>query len=66
MDSNFNEFGTLLSDLIKEHRDLDKIISESMQGKVCTIELQQLKRRKLHLKDQISQIESIIYPNIIA
>lgn len=66
MNSSFNEFTALLTDLVNEHRKLDKIISESLQSKVCTIRLQQLKRRKLYLKDQISKIESIIYPNIIA
>lgn len=66
MNSDFNEFETLLKDLIKEHRELDKIIFETVQSKVCSMKLQQFKRRKLYLKDQISKIESILYPNIIA
>ncbi len=66
MDSDFNEFETLLKDLIREHRELDKKISEALLSKICTIDLQLLKKRKLHLKDQISKIESIIYPNMIA
>lgn len=66
MNTDFNEFETLLEDLIDEHKQLDRIISESLQNKVFSIKIQQLKRRKLYLKDQILKLESIIYPNIIA
>ena len=53
--------------LLKEHRDLDVAISAmDEQGVSDQIQLTQLKKRKLALKDQISHIENALLPDIIA
>lgn len=50
-----------------EHRDLDDVIAQVMQGNtVDMIQIQRLKKRKLVLKDQIAQLESRLLPDIIA
>jgi hypothetical protein len=50
-----------------EHRDLDDAIS-ALQAQPLSDQLQiaRLKRRKLHLKDQISRLEDQLLPDIIA
>ena len=50
-----------------EHRDLDDVISRLSQHAVQDqLQLQRLKKRKLHLKDQISQLERQLTPDISA
>ena len=50
-----------------EHRDLDDVIERMLHSAtVDMIQIQRLKKRKLVLKDQITQIESRILPDIIA
>lgn len=50
-----------------EHRDLDAAI-EALRSTACTDQLQlaRLKKRKLRLKDEISQLEDMMLPDIIA
>jgi Uncharacterized conserved small protein containing a coiled-coil domain len=50
-----------------EHRDLDAAI-EALRTTACTDQLQlaRLKKRKLRLKDEISQLEDMMLPDIIA
>ncbi|MFZ3235403.1 MAG: DUF465 domain-containing protein [Stellaceae bacterium] len=56
-----------LAVLKTEHRDLDDVIARlSEQAPFDQLQLQRLKKRKLLLKDQISQIESELLPDIIA
>ena len=56
-----------LVELKTEHRDLDDVIVRlSEHQPFDQIQLQRLKKRKLHLKDQISQIENQLLPDIIA
>ena len=51
----------------REHRDLDDAISAlSDKGTADRLTLQRLKKRKLHLKDKIAQIEDRLTPDIIA
>lgn len=51
----------------REHRDLDDAISAlSDKGTADQLTLQRLKKRKLHLKDKIAQIEDRLTPDIIA
>jgi len=52
-----------LAALRKEHTKLDKIIAE---GTLDPFTTQRLKKEKLKLKDRISYIESLLYPDIIA
>lgn len=58
---------TRLHDLMTEHRDLDDSISALTQGSAFDqLQIQRLKRKKLHLKDQISRIQDKLVPDIIA
>lgn len=47
-----------------EHRTIDLMILE-LEG-ADMIRIQKLKKRKLALRDQISILESMLYPDIIA
>jgi len=50
-----------------EHRDLDEVISRlSMDLNVDELQLKRLKKRKLQLKDQIQQLESLQIPDLNA
>lgn len=56
-----------LIELRTEHGDLDAAVAALMeQQPYDQLKLQRLKKRKLVLKDQIRQIESALYPDIIA
>ena len=56
-----------LESLKIEHRDLDEIIEKLIaDGTNDQLQLQRLKKRKLFLKDLISEIESDTIPDIIA
>ena len=56
-----------LEELRSEHRDLDDVIRRLAGGGIFDqIQLQRLKKRKLVLKDMISQLESKLLPDIIA
>lgn len=50
-----------------EHRDLDDVIYRLSQAtNQDQLQLQRLKKRKLHLKDQIAQLERQLTPDIPA
>ena len=50
-----------------EHRDLDDVIGRLTESDSHDrIQLQRLKKRKLLLKDQITTIENLLLPDIIA
>lgn len=56
-----------LAHLYSEHRDLDDVIARITDGgPFDQLQIQRLKKRKLLLKDQISQLESQLLPDIIA
>ena len=56
-----------LAELRLEHRDLDMAIDAiQTAGSADTLQLQRLKKRKLALKDRISQLEDRLRPDIIA
>ena len=51
----------------KEHRELDETIQTlAADSPHDPIELQRLKKRKLHLKDEIARLDSAMLPDIIA
>ena len=56
-----------LARLKQEHRDLDFAI-DALESMVAgdQLQVQRLKKRKLYLKDRISQIEDALTPDIIA
>lgn len=56
-----------LEELRTEHSDLDAAIEAlSETSRFNQLQVQRLKKRKLALKDQIAQIESMLLPDIIA
>ena len=56
-----------LAELRRQHRALDTEIEELGEAaRADQLTMQRLKRRKLHLKDQITRIEDMLYPDIIA
>lgn len=56
-----------LLELREEHRGLDAAIDDLLGGAPYDqIEIQRLKKRKLHLKDEIAHLESALLPDIIA
>lgn len=54
-----------LAELIQEHRDLDAAI-DALIGSSDLLQVTRLKKRKLHLKDEISSIHNKLLPDIIA
>lgn len=56
-----------LERLKQEHRDLDTAIDALMAVSGSDVlQIQRLKKRKLQLKDRISQVEDQLFPDIIA
>ena len=56
-----------LADLQLEHRDLDDVIARlTERAPYDQLQLQRLKKRKLVLKDQMSHVEALLHPDIIA
>lgn len=56
-----------LAELRQEHGDLDAAIAAIADSAHCDqLQLTRLKKRKLQLKDQITQIEDSLLPDITA
>ena len=56
-----------LEELKLEHRDLDDAISRVAENPPFDqIKIQRLKKRKLALKDEISRLQDLLLPDIIA
>ena len=56
-----------LAQLTQEHRDLDAAIAAMAQaGSLDLMALARLKKRKLQLKDEITEINNGLLPDIIA
>ena len=66
-DEDENELKAQLARLRQEHRDLDAAI-EALHNAPGSdlLQVQRLKKRKLHLRDRIIQIEDQLTPDIIA
>ncbi len=57
----------MMASMKVEHRRLDQEIDRMRQAGNCDqLELARLKKRKLHLKDEIEQLADRITPDIIA
>ena len=53
--------------LREEHRDLDAAIEALVNaGAADRLQMQRLKKRKLGLRDRLSQLEDLLTPDIIA
>ena len=61
------ELRAQLARLLQEHRDLDAAIG-ALEGSPGSdvLQVQRLKKRKLHLKDRMTFIEDQLTPDIIA
>jgi hypothetical protein len=56
-----------LARLLQEHRDLDAAIDAlALNGSGDQLALSRLKKRKLQLKDEITEINNNLLPDIIA
>ena len=56
-----------IQQLVVQHRDLDTAIQALIEsGKSDVLQIQRLKKQKLHLRDRISQMENDLLPDIIA
>jgi len=65
--SEKEELRRRLKALKSEHRDLDDVIARiSNEAPFDQLQIQRLKKRKLVLKDEISRLEDLIVPDIIA
>lgn len=61
------ELQAKLVELTQEHRDLNDAIAALVdKGVYDQLQVQRLKKRKLHLKDTIAKLEDLLYPDIIA
>ncbi|MEZ5648486.1 MAG: DUF465 domain-containing protein [Alphaproteobacteria bacterium] len=66
-DSEREKLQAMLIHLETEHRDLDDVIRRLLDGNVVDqLQIQRLKKRKLILKDQITQLHNLLLPDIIA
>ncbi|NMM43799.1 DUF465 domain-containing protein [Rhodospirillaceae bacterium KN72] len=56
-----------IAELAEEHRDLDQMISRvSESAPFDQLQLQRMKKRKLAIKDQMSRLNALLVPDIIA
>ena len=66
-DANIEHLRQRLAELKEEHRDLDDVIARiSESAPFDQIRVKRLKKRKLLLKDEITRIEDLLLPDIIA
>lgn len=67
MFEDFEDIRTRLETKRVEHHDLDSVIDQLRCSPVSDImQMQRLKKRKLALKDEISKLEAMLIPDIIA
>ena len=67
MDDNQEILRAQLDHLLEEHKELDDMINNKLAEPIVNqIAVQRLKKRKLLLKDQITQVRSKLLPDIIA
>ena len=64
MPENFVDLSQLLQNLRSQHREIDQNLQRLIKFKyVDQLQIQNLKRQKLKLKDQISRLESDLIPD---
>lgn len=61
------ELQVRLENLAVEHRDLDSAITALIEsGSTDMVQIARLKKRKLRLKDEMSSVQDLLIPDIIA
>ncbi len=66
-DLDKSEIEARIVELRQEHRDLDDAITALVEkGAFDQLQLQRMKKRKLALRDLISQLGAMLHPDIIA
>lgn len=66
-DQETADLQTQLNELQVEHRDLDMVIEHlAVNPPPDQLLIRRLKKRKLHLKDRISELERMLVPDIPA
>ena len=62
-----DEMRRRLASLKVEHRDVDAAVEAlAAQPRPDMLQVARLKKKKLHLRDEIARIEDVILPDIIA
>lgn len=61
-----NKIRTQLEAIKLEHRDLDDALHHLPKTINTQMEISRLKKRKLHLKDEIIKLENLLIPDILA
>lgn len=66
-DEEISDTRTNLHEMLVEHRDLDLVIDHlTLNPPPDQLLIRRLKKRKLLLKDRISQLERMLVPDILA
>lgn len=66
-DEETDEIRISLNDMLVEHRDLDLVIDHlTLNPPPDQLLIRRLKKRKLQLKDRITQLERMLVPDIPA
>jgi len=66
-DEEIHKMQERLFELKQEHRDLDDVINRLLVSPdVEELQIKRFKKRKLKLKDAISQLENTLIPDILA
>jgi hypothetical protein len=67
MNKDPGEIAALIAELREEHRDLDEAIARLVRDpSIDQLRLRRMKKRKLKLKDWITQLESELIPDLDA
>ena len=64
---NDDDIQGMILRLREEHRDLDTAIEAlETQKSTDTLQIQRLKKKRLMLRDQISRLQDMMFPDILA
>ncbi len=64
-EKNIKDLTQELQQLESEHIELNSLV-EFEVSHIDEVTLQRIKKRKLHIKDRIAEIRSILFPDILA
>jgi len=66
IDQDQAELGRILARLKQEHADLDTAIAAMQAMGSDPLQIQRIKKKKLHIKDHMQKLEDAMIPDIIA